>query len=453
MTTHLVWFRRDLRLTDHPALTAAAQDADRVLPLFVFDPKLIDNAGRRIDRLIASLAALRADTNGALVVRTGNPADVVADVAAAAGATTAHISAETTPYGRRRDAHVAARLAELGVRLVATGSPYAVTPGRVRNAAGNGYRVFTPFMRAWLAHGWSGPVSSPHIKWRADVASEDLPTPSSDHRAGERVARARWAEFRAHDLAGYAEGRDRADLDRTSRLSVALKFGEIHPRTLLDDLDWHRGSSQSAGIERFTAELAWREFFADVLWHAPSSAWRDWRESLSEMHYDNDDSLIDAWREGRTGFPFVDAGLRQLLAEGWLPNRLRMVTASFLVKDLHIWWPVGARHFFDQLLDADIASNNHGWQWVAGTGSDSAPYFRIMNPVTQGLRHDPEGNYVRRWVPELRHLPGAIAHQPWRDPAGHAQGYPERIVDHAFERREALARFKEAKELSGVPPA
>ncbi|RYE77134.1 MAG: deoxyribodipyrimidine photo-lyase, partial [Myxococcales bacterium] len=187
-------------------------------------------------------------------------------------------------------------------------------------------------------------------------------------------------------------------------------------------------------------EIAWREFYADVLHHEPASAWRDLRPLGIEYDDPRDAAtLIEAWREGHTGFPIVDAGMRQLASTGWMHNRVRMITASFLTKDLHVWWPVGARHFLDALIDGDLASNNHGWQWVAGTGTDAAPYFRVFNPVTQGLRFDPEGDYVRRWVPELRGLAGRTAHEPWKH--GGAPGYPDPVVDHAQERAETLDRY------------
>ncbi|MFD7072955.1 cryptochrome/photolyase family protein [Nocardioides sp. NPDC059952] len=446
MTTSLMWFRRDLRLGDHPALQAAAAEG-HVVPLFVLDPRLA-GTGRRWGRLLASLAALREETGGALVIRQGDPAEVVAQVAAEAGASRVHISTETTPYGRRRDEEVEQRLADADIGLVGTGSSYAVTPGRVRNASGAPYRVFTPFLRAWREHGWRAPAGDPQVEWMTKLDSEPLPDHPDDldQEAGERTALHRWEDFCAEELAGYASARDRPDLDRTSRISTALKYGEIHPRTLLADLDAHDTGASGEDVERFVAELAWREFYADVLWHEPGSAWRDLRGTMHGMQYDEDPELVEAWKSGTTGFPFVDAGMRQLLAEGWMHNRVRMVVASFLVKDLHIWWPVGARHFLDHLLDGDVASNNHGWQWVAGTGTDAAPYFRVFNPITQGLKFDPQGDYVRRWVPELRHLSGAAAHEPWRHPEGFADGYPERIVDHAEERRVALARLAELKD-------
>ena len=195
----------------------------------------------------------------------------------------------------------------------------------------------------------------------------------------------------------------------------------------------------------FADELGWREFYADVLWHRPESAWHDLREELAGMAYDDPGDAFDAWREGRTGYPIVDAGMRQLLATGWMHNRVRMVTASFLAKDLHAWWPLGARHFLDHLLDGDVASNNHGWQWAAGTGTDAAPYFRVFNPVTQGKKFDPTGDYVRRWVPELAHLEGKAAHEPWEHDVGYDHDYPRRIVDHAEERRVALDRYQAAR--------
>jgi deoxyribodipyrimidine photo-lyase len=440
-----MWFRRDLRLRDNPALLAAADSADRVLPLFVLDPALLKTSGRRADRLRASVAALQDDLDGALVVRTGDPRRVVPALAAEAGADEVHVAAETTPYGRRRDDAVARCLVRKGARLVPTGSPYAVTPGRVRNAQGSPYRVFTPYSKAWRDRGWPAPTGRPTVAWHRGAPTESFEFPTELGDAGEQRALKRWEEFLDRRLAPYGHDRDRPDHDATSRMSIPLKYGEVHPRTLLADLARRRTPANSTSVDRFVTEVAWREFYADVLWHDPDSAWRDWRAELRGMRYDKEPELVQAWREGRTGYPFVDAGMRQLLEEGWMHNRLRMVTASFLVKDLHVWWPVGARHFLEHLVDGDLASNNHGWQWVSGTGTDAAPYFRIFNPITQGLRFDPDGDYVRRWVPELRHLPDRAAHEPWRHERGYANGYPERIVDHAEERQESLARLGEAQ--------
>jgi deoxyribodipyrimidine photo-lyase len=229
-----------------------------------------------------------------------------------------------------------------------------------------------------------------------------------------------------------------ADLHGTSRLSPHLKYGTIHPRQLLARLDGSKG----AGV--FRTELAWREFYADVLSDRPDSARRALLPAMAGIEVDTDRSTserFDAWAEGRTGFPFVDAGMRQLLGEGWVHNRVRMVVASFLVKDLHLDWTRGARHFMRHLVDGDLASNQHGWQWTAGTGTDPSPYFRVFNPVSQGKRFDPDGTYVRRWLPELRDVPTRHVHEPWTAPTGPPRGYPPPIVDHAEERAEALRRY------------
>jgi deoxyribodipyrimidine photo-lyase len=460
MTTSVVWLRRDLRLADNPALLAAAEEArggEGVCVAVVLDDTLLGGGERRAERYLASLRALNEELDGSLTVLRGRPEKVLARLVQELGADTVHVSRETTPFGRRRDERVEAALGTMGARLHASGTPYAVGPGTIRTGGGTPYKVFTPFSRAWREHGWPRPAVRPDARWmRADLGT-DLPEPADgdptgsepDPTAGESAAYERWSRFLAEDLAGYAEERNRPDLDTTSRMSVHLKYGEIHPRTMLADLVDH-DLWGSEDVDRFVTELCWREFYADVLWHRPDSAWGDWSDALAGMAYADPADLdvaadIDAWREGRTGFPIVDAGMRQLLVQGWMHNRVRMITASFLVKDLHVWWPVGARHFLAHLRDGDIASNNHGWQWVAGTGTDASPYFRVFNPITQGQRFDPDGEYVRRWVPELAHLRGKSAHEPWKAEDGYAQGYPERIVDHARERERALERYERVR--------
>ncbi|WP_152204619.1 cryptochrome/photolyase family protein [Georgenia thermotolerans] len=448
--TALLWLRRDLRLRDLPALLAAHEAGGAVLPVFVADPALLASAGSvRRAYLSAALGAARESYDGALVVREGRPEDVIPALAREVGATSVHVSRETTPYGRRRDRRVERALGD--VPLVATGTPYAVGPGLVRKGDGTPFQVFTPFSRAWREQGWPSPAPVPAgLRWHRGV--ESAPLPAGDDVAvvptGEAAAQARWEEFLDDGLAHYDETRDRPDLDATSQMSVHLKYGTIHPRTMLADVAAHPAGT-TKGAERFVAELCWREFYADVLWHRPDSAWSDLREDLRGMTYADPANAaaghVRAWEEGRTGYPFVDAGMRQLLAEGWMHNRVRMVVASFLAKDLHVWWPHGARFFLQHLRDGDIASNNHGWQWVAGTGTDAAPYFRVFNPITQGERFDPAGEYVRRYVPELSHVPGAAVHQPWQVPDGLAHGYPERIVDHGVERAEALRRYEAAR--------
>ncbi|TDW15876.1 cryptochrome/photolyase family protein [Kribbella kalugense] len=428
--TAVMWFRRDLRLGDNPALLdAVAAGGGRVLGVFVLDPLLWDRSGDpRRNRLAASLRSLSESIGGRLVVRRGDPATVVPAIAAEVGAASVHVSADYAPYGQQRDQEVEA---SLKCPLVRTGSPYAVAPGRVLNQQRRSYQVFTPYFKAWLAHGWRQPAEAPaDVTW-VKASSEELPLGADD--AGEGAALKHWKAY-LEDVAAYDDERDRPDLDSTSRMSIPLKYGEIHPRTMLADL----ARKRSAGAEAYRREVAWREFCADLLARHPQAAWKPLRPEFDKMQYDEPGELFDAWRAGRTGFPFVDAGMRQLAETGFMHNRVRMVVASFLVKDLHVHWRFGARWFMRSLRDGDLASNALNWQWVAGCGADAAPYFRIFNPVGQGLKFDPDGDYVRRWVPELRHLDGKAAHEPWRYDAS---GYPDPIVDHAEARREALRRY------------
>jgi deoxyribodipyrimidine photo-lyase len=443
--TSLMWFRRDLRLRDHPALRAAAADGP-VLALFVLDEVLWRGAGpARRAWLAATLRALDDATGGRLCVRIGDPASVVPALAGEVDASHVHVSRDFSPYGTRRDRAVVEALPD-GVQGVATGSPYAVDPGTVRNGSGKPYQVFTPFSRAWREAGWDEPQTAPRgVEWVSHDSDERVAAmldealaeaPESMPTAGEDAAWRRVRRFLDDDLADYDDTRNDPGADRTSRLSPYLKYGVIHPRQLLAETAGRR----SSGAKTFETELAWRDFYADVLHHRPASAWQD-LNPVAGLTYDEPEDAIEAWKQGRTGFPVVDAGMRQLLHEGWMHNRVRMITASFLTKDLHVWWPVGARHFLDHLIDGDLSSNNHGWQWVAGTGTDASPYFRVFNPITQGQKFDPDGAYVRRWIPELRHLDGKAAHVPWDHSSGYDHDYPQRIVDHAEERKVALERY------------
>jgi deoxyribodipyrimidine photo-lyase len=453
-----MWFRRDLRLADNPALLAAIDAAGasdgRVVPLFVVDPTLWDASGpTRQAYLAASLERLGASVGRQLYIRYGDPREIVPEVAALANASHVHIAADFSPYGSARDRVVEMALSTLPdpAALIRTGSPYAVAPGRVRKEDGTPYRVYTPFYRAWRRQGWRTPAVRPaDVDWYMPSECEGRP-PAPDlgemvlPEAGETAALERWDAFRREGLADYGEARNRPDLAGTSRLSTSLKWGEIHPRTLLSDLD------DSAGADVFRKEIAWREFYADVLHHNPRSA----REPLDPKWLrfpwnagPDADAAFTAWSQGRTGYPVVDAGMRQLLAEGWMHNRVRMIVASFLVKDLHLDWRRGAAWFMHHLSDADVASNQQGWQWVAGSGTDAAPYYRIFNPVVQGQRFDPDGDYVRRFVPELRHIAGARVHEPWLLLDGQHHGYADRIVDHARERDDAMARYEVIKQAA-----
>lgn len=474
----IVWFRRDLRLADLPMLLAAADTADSALAVFMLDDVLLREAGApRLRFLAGCLRSLDADLGGRLLLADGDPAQVLPALAEAVGADSVHISADFGPYGARRDTAVESALAaaDRPVQLVRTGSPYAVSPGRIRTKTGGPYQVFTPFRRAWLEHGWHSPAQTgagtvhwlvpPRTPYRVDLndaackmAPGDPAEPATLPEPGEAAALRRWREFqkgRNSDLERYAHDRDRPDLAGTTRLSAYLKFGCIHPRTVLHDLR----TRSDGGAATLRSELAWRDFYADVLHHRPDSARRNYNSRFDAIRYATGadaDRDFRAWCDGRTGYPIVDAGMRQLRAEGWMHNRVRMITASFLTKDLHLPWWRGARHFMAHLVDGDLASNQHGWQWTAGCGTDAAPYFRVFNPTTQGERFDPTGDYVRRWVPELREIPGRAVHQPWKHGAdllttasdtrvggNITSGYPAPIVDHSEERRIALARYGE----------
>ena len=445
----VMWFRRDLRLSDNTALAAAARHAGpggEVVALFCWDARLHRPSGAaRLAFLAGCLRALDGDIGGRLVVRAGRPESVVPQVAADAGADAVFVAEDFGPYGRRRDQRVADALAQGGGELVPVGSPYAVTPGEVVSRSGAPYRVFTPFLRAWRDHGWPDPAPAPRgVAWAGGVDGAGVPpvpaVAADLPDAGEAAARRAARRFFDGPIDAYADARDRPDLDATSRLSPYLKWGCIHPRQLLAKL------GRREGHDRFRTELCWREFYADVLWHRPDTVHQAFQPAMRRMEVDTGgptEPAFRAWAEGRTGYPIVDAGMRQLAAEGWMHNRVRMIVASFLVKDLHLDWGRGARFFMEHLVDGDLASNHHGWQWVAGTGTDAAPYFRIFNPVSQGERHDPRGEYVRRWVPELRGVAGKAVHRPWALPGGPPAGYPAPIVDHAEERAEALRRYSE----------
>ena len=453
MTRAIMWFRRDLRLADNSAVLAALAEHSDVIPVFVVDPHLMKNAGApRVAYMCDALAALNASMGGALVFRHGDPSDVIVDLAKELDATDVYIARDFAPYGRRRDIEIAERLVSQGRRLRGVGSPYAVAPGRVMKDDGTSYSVFTPFSKRWLALGWDGPQDAPRDpQWlgvpsvRSDGAplrpEIDFVLPPHDE---ERV-HDQWNEFRlrgAEGLDGYVERRNEPGVAGSSRLSAALRWGIVHPRQLIADLLPDRSH------DVFRSELAWREFYADVLFRFPDTGWRNLNRKLDGLVNDSGpiaEARFAAWCRGETGYPIVDAGMRELVQTGWMHNRVRMIVASFLVKDLHLPWQWGARFFMKHLVDGDLASNAHGWQWTAGTGTDASPYFRVFNPILQGERYDAAGDYVRRFVPELAGLSAAVIHAPFdskRKGSGVPLGYVAPIVDHGVERDEALARYK-----------
>lgn len=448
MPTSVICFRSDFRLNDNPALREAIDAGpDGVVPMFVLDKHYWGPHGRtRLAYLMRLLRDLDERVGGLTVVQ-GRPEEVVPEVARAVGASTVHVAADYGPYEKGRDERLEQALAEDDVALVRTGSSYAVAPGRVTKGDGTPYRVFTPFYRAWREHGWRAPAPGVRsVPWiRADVDTATIPDVDPPDGVtlpplGEEAARRQWHAYLEH-VDDYNDLRDLPGRDATSRMSVHLKWGTIHPRTMLADLA-ERGTK---GAEAYARELAFREFYADVVHHRPDTLDGYYDKRFEAMAYDEPGDDLQAWKDGRTGFPIVDAGMRQLLAEGFMHNRVRMIVASFLVKDLHLEWTVGADHFLDLLVDADPPSNQHGWQWVAGCGTDASPYFRIFNPTSQGKKFDPDGTYVRRWVPELADVPAQHVHTPWEMDEPPA-GYPAPIVDHAEERAESLRRYDVVKE-------
>ena len=440
----IMWFRRDLRIGDNPALLAAIEAGDEIVPVFILDKKLIDITGsKRLAYLAQSLHSLDESLGNSLHVMVGDQVEVLNELMNRHGATSVHISTEFEPYGAARDARVEAA----GIPLVRTGSPYAVAPGRVlKPSDATPYKVYTPFYRAWCVHGWRKPAETPKkinavkpLESERNFPEWQMPTDASVTIAGEKAALTRWKLFQKSGLDSYDEGRNLAGIDGTSKLSAHLKWGEIHPRTLLAEL------GDSKAHDTFRKEIAWREFYADVLFNNPHTDKDYYSAKFAEMRYDKPDAKFDAWKQGKTGYPFVDAAMRQLIKEGWMHNRTRMVVASFLVKDLHLEWQLGAEFFEYHLVDFDVASNAHGWQWTAGSGTDASPYYRVFNPIEQGKRFDENGDYIRKYVPELAHLSAAEIHEPWLFLDGYSKGYPERIVDHAVERLESLARLQEIK--------
>ena len=443
-----MWFRRDLRGHDNEALAAACASGP-CLPVFVLDPVFLARSGApRLWFLFGALASLNETLGGALVVREGDPEIVIPELAREVSAEQVFVAKDFAPYGRRRDAAVAAKLKEFGVRLRGVGSPYAVEPGSVKKDDGTPYAVFTPFYKRWspllTPLDESDPVHSLMVT-PGSVRSLDMPTqPVVDVALpdpSEHAAHQRWEWFLDNALDRYYDDRNTPAIDGSSKLSTYLRFGLLHPKQLIADLVID-GSKETKGHEHFRSELCWREFYADVLFQQPRTAWENLQPKMSAMQMDTDEratARFEKWCAGETGYPIVDAGMRQLLRTGWMHNRVRMITASFLVKDLHLPWQWGARHFMRHLVDGDIASNNHGWQWTAGTGTDAAPYFRIFNPQSQSEKFDPNGEYIREFVPELAGCPTKQIHEPG---AGGFAGYLAPMVDHSVERDVSLARYK-----------
>ena len=454
MKTAIWWIRRDLRLTDNQTLHFALSQADNVIPLYILDPHLLDSkAPRRQNFLLRNLQCL-SDQLGALgcplVVRRGNPMAELARLKAECAASLITAETDYSAYAHRRDGDLKKIL-----NLELIDGLLLHPPGTAVKADDSPYTVFTPFYNTWLALPLPGsPLPAPtHLPAHIELDSDPIPAASETDGfpAGEAHAQRRLQDFLQFSLGDYDSQRDRVDLDGTSLLSPYLRFGILSSRYVyaqlqpfLDDPLIHPGAV------KWLNELVWREFYFNIMAAFPFVLRGAFRENMRGIPWRDSLRDLQAWQAGQTGYPLVDAGMRQLLQTGWMHNRARMVTASFLIKDLLINWQAGEAWFMQQLLDGDLASNNGGWQWTAGTGTDAAPYFRVFNPVTQSRKFDPQGNYIRTWIPELTAVPDAFIHEPWKMSAelqtslGVRIGvdYPAPIVDHKFARQRSLAAYK-----------
>lgn len=442
MTTAIWWIRRDMRLADNKALQSAASQGD-VVPLFVVDPVFEKAGAQRRAYMYETLRDLDSRMNNALIFRHGNPVDVVVSFAQEIGAISVHIAQDFAPYGMKRDAAVSQALSAAGIELVVADSPYVVNPGTVRKDDGTPLKVFTPFFKRWSTFSFTH--ASEKTPQFADVRSLCEEYPQTEELAstlfavGEEKSWERWEQWSERALDAYKDDRNNPGVDGSSRLSAALRFGVIHPRQLLSVLP------SNVGADHFKSEIAWREFYADVLFHQPETAWKNLQPKMDALVSDSGPQAEEKFRvfcEGNTGYPIVDAGIRQLLATGWMHNRVRMIVASFLVKDLHLPWQWGASFFMKHLIDGDLASNSHGWQWTAGTGTDASPFFRVFNPTSQSQKFDPSGEYLRQWIPEIAALSNTDIHDPSALGLLAPEGYPSPMVDHSAERLEALSRYK-----------
>ena len=468
MSTAVVWFRRDLRLEDNPALDAALRTHERVVCAYIHAPveeaPWAPGAASRwwLHHSLTALDASLRLRGAELHVRRGPTSAALDNLVRLASADAVYWNRLYEPAIGTRDDAVEAGLRARGIAARRFNANLLFEPWDLQTGAGGPYRVFTPFWRNARARLEPAPplpapkrIASMHLDGSVAIeALRMLPRRGWDAgfrphwNPGEAGAQSRLRDFRDRALTAYARGRDRPDLDQTSSLSPHLHFGEIGPRQVVwtlealarDGLD----ANARAGIDAFLRELGWREFAHHLLHHFAETPQRNFNRAFDGLAYAAAEvGTIERWRNGMTGFPIIDAGMRQLWSTGWMHNRVRMLVASFLTKNLRQHWREGARWFWDTLVDADLANNTLGWQWSAGSGADAAPYFRIFNPVTQGERFDPDGAYVKRWVPELRQVAASHVHQPWRQPALLQQtGYPAPMIDLSQSRDEALQAYR-----------
>lgn len=463
------WFRRDLRISDNTALSEAARRAEEVIPVFILEDPFRtrpDVGAARLAFLLQSLETLRkklAELGYVLIVRSGKPEEALPNLCKEIGARAVFANKRYEPYAQARDSRVFNALNAVGFGFELFKDAVVWEEQEILTQAGRPYTVFTPYSRAWKARA----IPPPRAKLRktsntqlpvSKVKCDSLPGDSGELEhvmkqeltpAGERAALERLRQFMAGPVYEYATNRNLPAADGTSRLSPHLRCGTIGIRAILAALTKAREKATpayQASCDVFLNELIWREFYSQVMHNFPRVTKGAFRPEYDALHWSENREHFQAWCEGRTGYPIVDAAMRCLNATGNLHNRLRMIVAMFLTKDLLINWQWGERYFMKQLVDGDLAANNGGWQWSAGTGTDAAPYFRIFNPVSQGAKFDPQGEFVRRWVPELGSLPDDLIHQPWANPLARGKSrYPERIVLHEEQRPKCLAMFGAAK--------
>ncbi|GJL97560.1 MAG: deoxyribodipyrimidine photo-lyase [Hyphobacterium sp.] len=468
----LVWFRQDLRLGDNPALAAAAATGQPIIPVYILDDTTpgkwkIGGASRwwlnySLERLGVALEGLGSQ----LILKSGPADEVVSDLVSQTGAAGIYWNRCYEPHSRDRDVGLKEKLKSDGRDVKSFNASLLNEPWEIENGAGKPFRVFTPYWRKARTELNSGePIPAPRrlappLGWPQSDALEswDLRPSAPDwastfhghHDPGEAGANVRLEEFLDDRAIEYADGRDRPDQDNTSGLSAHLHFGEISPRQILRAVDLFRDDIGDRNAEKFLSEIGWREFSYSLLSSFPDFPERNHQSKFDDFPWRRSHADLTAWKYGKTGYPFVDAGMRELWATGIMHNRVRMVTASFLIKHLLIDWREGQNWFWDTLVDADLANNSASWQWVAGSGADASPFFRIFNPVAQAEKFDPHGEYVRKWVPEIARLPDKFLNRPWdADEAALASAkvklgttYPAPIVDHKFARERALSAFK-----------
>jgi deoxyribodipyrimidine photo-lyase len=462
--TAIWWIRRDLRIHDNKALLEAVNYANQIVPIFILDDRLINSryaSQKRFAFLLSGLQELNEELRmrgGYLCVRRGDPVAVLSNVVQEVDADVIFAEEDFTPFARTRDTAVSRVLP-----LLYAGTSTVSHPRDVVKGDGNPYTVFTPYSKRWRTMNADVRTVKPPDTVRA-IPLESVPIPeqpdlpdSVPFVSGHHAAMAqlhRFTEGADAPIYRYSRDRDRLDLDATSRLSSCFRFGMLSAREAVGAARNARANAPDQngkdGADSWLNEIIWREFYASVLYHFPHVRKLEYRDQYRDIEWLNDPNDLVAWREARTGYPIIDACMRQLHAEGWMHNRGRMITASFLVKHLLVDWRLGEEHFMQHLVDGDPASNNGNWQWIAGTGTDAAPYFRIFNPVLQSKRHDPDGVYIRRWLPQLREVNNRFIHEPWLMSREVQDGvrcrigldYPEPIIDHRYARERALAAYR-----------